>query len=507
VWTQDSFAAASTFKNRCESPRTGVDLEGRAFPDTAGSTLLEKFWLRSWTRETYLWNREVVDRDPAAFGSRTDYFAVLKTTAVTASGKEKDDFHFSEPTVDVQRRNLSAPTSTYGARLAALSSTRPRDYRVLYTEPSSPASQVVGGVPQLVRGTRILSVDGIDLVNGGTTQAELDILNRGLFPPSAGQTTTFVVRDPGATANRTVVITSANLSAKPVNRTAIIPTPTGSVGYILFNTYSPFSSEREIVDAVTAMSTSGITDLVLDLRYNGGGLLAVASQLSYMVAGPARTAGRTFEQLRFNADAGNRNPVTGAVNNPVPFYSTGLGFTVTDGTPLPNLNLPRVFVLSTARTCSASEATINGLRGIGVNVVLIGATTCGKPYGFYPQDNCGETFYTIQFQGVNDAGFGDYADGFLPTNSSAAVGVRMPGCAVADDFSTELGNPGEALLAAALNYRATGSCPTPSAAAPLQSRENFGDVLPPDAILPPEEPLLERNRDMRMPGGPGVLPR
>ncbi|MCU0882663.1 MAG: peptidase, partial [Hyphomonadaceae bacterium] len=181
VWTQGSFAPAANFKNRCETPRTGVDLEGRAFPDLAGTTLQEKFWLRSWTNETYLWNREVVDRDPASFGSRTDYFAVLKTTALTPSGKEKDDFHFSEPTVDVQRRNLSAPTATYGARLAALSSSRPRDYRVLYTEPNSPASQVVGGVTQLVRGTRILAVNVIDLVNGGSKQAELDALNQGLF--------------------------------------------------------------------------------------------------------------------------------------------------------------------------------------------------------------------------------------------------------------------------------------------------------------------------------------
>jgi hypothetical protein len=150
---------------------------------------------------------------------------------------------------------------------------------------------------------------------------------------------------------------------------------------------------------------------------------------------------------------------------------------------------------------------VNGLRGIGVEVVLIGATTCGKPFGFYPQDNCGETFYTIQFQGVNDVGFGDYADGFLPINSSATNGVRLPGCAVGDDFAVELGNPGEALLAAALTYRANGSCPTPSAVAPLQSRENAGEVLAIDAILPPEDPLMEQNRDMRMPGGLGVLPR
>ena len=57
---------------------------------------------------------------------------------------------------------------------------------------------------------------------------------------------------------------------------------------------------------------------------------------------------------------------------------------------------------------------MNGLRGVGVEVIQIGSTTCGKPYGFYPTDNCGTTYFTIQFKGVNDAGFGDYSDGFSP---------------------------------------------------------------------------------------------
>jgi hypothetical protein len=57
------------------------------------------------------------------------------------------------------------------------------------------------------------------------------------------------------------------------------------------------------------------------------------------------------------------------------------------------------------------------LRGIDVEVVQIGSPTCGKPYGFYPTDNCGTTYFTIQFQGVNNKGFGDFADGFIPTST------------------------------------------------------------------------------------------
>ena len=93
------------------------------------------------------------------------------------------------------------------------------------------------------------------------------------------------------------------------------------------------------------------------------------------------------------------------------------------------------------------------MRGVGITVNLVGGSTCGKPYGFYPQDNCGTTYFAIQFQGVNQQGFGDYGDGFAPT------------CAVADDFGHALGDPAEARLAAALALRSTGACPAVSASA------------------------------------------
>lgn len=498
VWTQGVYAAASTFKDRCQVVRTGVDIEGTAFPDRAGSTLLEKFWLRSWTNETYLWNNEVTDRNPADLASRTDYFAVLRTFARTASGKDKDDFHFSEPTAEFLARRNAAPTATYGASLVSFSSSPPRDFRIRFTEPGSPAAAVTAGQPAFERGTRILRINGIDLVNTNS-QADITQLNAALFPATPGITATFDVRDPDNTT-RTVTLTSVNLSPTAVNRTAVIPTSTGNVGYILFNTFSPFSSEEQIVDAIRDMDAANVQDLVLDLRYNGGGLLAVASQLSYMIAGPVRTQSRDFERLRFNSAAGNRNPVTGQANDPVPFYRTGLGFTVANGAPLPTLDLPRVYVLTTDDTCSASEAVINGLRGVGVEVILLGNTTCGKPFGFYPQDNCGETYYTIQFQGVNDVGFGDYADGFIPNNSTNAFGVRLPGCLVADDYGRELGDPAEGLLSAALTYRSSLACPAPPTVASSEEARTSSvqDTIGVPIRLPGASPM-DTNRDMTEP--------
>lgn len=504
AWTQGVFAAASTFKDRCEIPRTGNDLFGRPFPDRAGTALEERFWLRSWTNETYLWNTEVTDQNPTGFTSRTAYFAVLKTTAKTPSGKDKDDFHFNESTLAYQQRQNSAPSATYGAVLTAISRSPPRDYRVSYTEPQSPAAAVTSGQPALARGARILRVNGVDLVNANT-QAEIDQLNAGLFPANAGTSTVFVVRDAGASADRTVTLTSVNLSPSPVNRVRVIDTPTGKVGYILFNTFSPFESERAIVQAITELRINSVTDLVLDLRYNGGGLLAVSSQLAYMIAGASRTSGKAYSRLRFNNGTGSTNPVTGTANSPTPFYSETLGFgsptpILTAGQALPTLNLNRLFVLSTGSTCSASEAVINGLRGIDFEVNLIGDKTCGKPFGFYPQDNCGETYYTIQFQTTNDKVFGDYADGFIPNNSTTSFGVRAPGCQVSDDLTRELGDPAERLLAAALQFRANGSCPSPTGGMSPADREGptMAGGIPLDLPAPG---LMETNFDMTMPAG------
>jgi carboxyl-terminal processing protease len=155
--------------------------------------------------------------------------------------------------------------------------------------------------------------------------------------------------------------------------------------------------------------------------------------------------GQVFEQLRFNA---NRPADTAASTIT---YSGQVQYGESSfpaGTALPRLGLSRVYVLATGGTCSASESIINGLRGVGVDVVIIGETTCGKPYGFSRKDNCGVSYFPIEFQGVNAQGFGDYAAGFSPT------------CALADDFDHALGDSTERLLAAALHHIDNGSCPS-----------------------------------------------
>ena len=148
-------------------------------------------------------------------------------------------------------------------------------------------------------------------------------------------------------------------------------------------------------------------------------------------------------------------------------------------------------MLTGGGTASASEAFINGLRGIDVEVVIVGQTTRGKPYGFYGIDNCGTTYFTIQFRGENAKGFGDYADGFIPSDTDDMFGANVRGCVVADDFSHALGDPLEARLAAAIGYIKDGSCPTAAVSTlKVGARSVLLPVVDADELTAPEVPGL-----------------
>ena len=444
-WRSGVFQPASNFDNRCVNPRSGTS-------DVRGSTTDENNWLRSWTNDTYLWYSEVTDRDPGTFSSTLDYFALLKTTASTPSGQPKDKFHFTYNTEDWIALSQGGISAGYGAAFEILAPLPPRRIVVAFVEEDEPA------FGQLQRGDEIIEVDGADAVNGNT-QAVVDALNAGLFPDELNETHTFRVRALDGSV-RNVTLTSEEIFNDPVPTVDTFDTPSGEVGYLLFNDHSAVA-ETSLMDEIGDLADQGITDLILDMRYNGGGYLDIASELAYMIANPTLTSGRTFEELVFNAKHTSTNPVTGEPLEPTPFH-TRTQFS--GSTALPNLNLDRVYIITGPGTCSASESVINGLRGVGVDVYIIGSTTCGKPYGFYPTDNCGTTYFTIQFRGENDAGFGDYSDGFSPANTQANAGTTIPGCSVADDFTHELGDPAERRIAAALAFRASNnqSCPAAS---------------------------------------------
>lgn len=451
-WIVGQFLDDSIYKDLCAVPRTGPDSNGDTFLDSQGTAMHEKMWLRSWTNDTYLWYNEVDDNDPSSL-TVADYFSQLKTNELTASGSLKDNFHFSQSTEDYNQRTQSGVTSGFGISWEFVSSSSPRQLIVRYTEPNSPAA-----IASINRGYELKEIDGIDFVNT-TDESEIDSINAALFPSDAGQTFNFVFTDEAGNQVLDTNLTSANIELQPVQNVKVIDTAAGKMGYMQFNSFIR-AGQDGLIDGFQQFVDQGVSELVIDLRYNGGGLLAMASQLAYMVAGSAQTNNQTFETLQFNDKYTDVDPVTGNTLQPTPFYTREIDWTTsqfTDNT-LPSVALNRVFILATDNTCSASEAVINGLRGIDVEVVLIGDTTCGKPFGFYATDNCSTTYFTIQFQGVNAKGFGEYSEGFSPV-TSPMFDDQLPGCPISDDFAEELGNEDESLLAAAVEYAETGLCP------------------------------------------------
>ncbi len=483
-----------------DSDVTLMDIDTLAFPNsslfanqcTSEDATAEKMFLRSWSNELYLWYDEIIAQDPSNF-SVTDYFDTLKTDELTASGAPKDQFHFWLPTDQYNDSNAGASFG-YGIRWAINQSNGSRSIKVAYTEPTRAAA--LGAIN---RGDALVQIDTTRVDT--TSNAGIQFLNDALFNAQPNQRYRFYFKRPDQTEYSTI-LTSGAFSFSPVN-TALTLTHSSSrqLGYLAFHSFIA-SAERPLINVFSQFEQAGVDELVLDLRYNGGGLLFLASQLAYMIAGDSASRNKIFELSRFNIKHPLVNPVTLESIMPLPFYSRGIGFNndVPVDFNLPSLNLDRVYVLSSDETCSASEAVINGLRGIDIEVILIGDTSCGKPYGFYPRDNCGKTYFSIQFEGVNNKGFGEYSDGFTPQNSLDFTAVGIPGCSVEDTINANLGDPDEVLFNQAIQLIEGGTCTArpvsqiPMKSLPLLRGLSSGQVNEVNA------PSIELKRPAQIPG-------
>ncbi|MDP3760760.1 MAG: S41 family peptidase [Ramlibacter sp.] len=415
-------------------PGTSAAVAGICTPDAM------KQFTRAHLNERYLWYAEMPSVNAANYSRIDDYFYSLLTPLLDPAGQPKDRFSFIASTQDADSL-LTGSNVGYGVRWETDTQGR---QRVAFVDAGSPA--LAAG---LARGGELVQV----------------LTPNASWFPNAPATVSFVYRTAPGAQTYTVTLESAAVQEDPLPLVQTLASPAGrKVAYLLFNAHT-VGAQDKLIPAIQAAQAAGVQDVVLDLRYNGGGYLYPALALSSMLADTAAD-GRVFEQLRFND---KRPAETDAsvlrFSGAVQFGETGSP----EGTPLPRLGLPRVFLLTSAGTCSASESIVNSLRGVGVEVVIVGKATCGKPYGFSRRDNCGFSYFPIEFQGVNALGFGDYANGFAPT------------CDLADDFDHGLGAPAERLLWAALVYADTGACPAPGAAAPLSARK---------AAAPLQWPLL-----------------
>ncbi len=282
--------------------------------------------------------------------------------------------------------------------------------------PGSPA-----GLADIRRGDRVRRLNAV-AAEDAIARSDFSALT----PSKAGDELELEIERNGA--RRTVKIAANVHDVLPVRLGRVLNLPDGrKMGLVRFNSMITLA-EPEIQGYFQQFRDQGITEVVFDLRYNGGGSVAVGGRIASMAAG-TKANNQVYAVLRNNAQL--------QASNQTFRFSTNLGWQ----------GVSRVYVLSGSRTCSASEQIVAGLRGVGIDVVLIGSTTCGKPVGFRPRDHCGLTYSLVNFDSINARGEGGYYNGFAAQ------------CRVAEDFTKSMEDPTEPLTAAAMRHAQGLGCP------------------------------------------------
>ncbi|MEH0155344.1 S41 family peptidase [Limibacter armeniacum] len=293
------------------------------------------------------------------------------------------------------------------------------------------------------RGDQLLSVDG-QSVDGANINDFYSFIGTG----DSGSSKDFtILTSSGETKTLTVTKGAVYLDIFPHHEVKEIDGK--KVGYLVIRSFSydPDQFKSEITSVLSNFQAEGISDLVLDMRYNGGGNV-VNSQLIAEAILPSTFTGKEFISYQFNDIVG---PGEDGLNETLTFQSS----------PTP-LELDRVFVLATGNTASASELIIKALIPY-IDVKVIGETTFGKPVGgyTYEHDETNYMYYIMNFRVFNAQDETDYFDG-IPADFETLDGYMYP-----------WGDANDPMLGAALNYIQNGSYGPPARMAYPQ-----GDIFP-----------------------------
>ena len=361
-------------------------------------------WILANMRYLYYWKDEIPaspnsNQEPAAFFesllSAQDRFSIIV-----------DDYRELESA-------LQGVTKEAGYELVLYRESSGSDNvigQIVYTKPNSPATTA-----GLKRGDVITHING-QLLTANTFGALLGQIN---------ETHTVTYR-PFDVVNRTLGTTPVTLSLttieyaeNPVYFSQVYDFPAASkkVGYLMYNLFSAGTTSgstvyNDQVDAVFAgFKSQGITDLVLDLRYNSGGAISAAVNLASLIARNV-TANTVFVQRQYNQQV-TRDIVSDAQLGPSFLVDRFVEKTQSVGS-----QLTRVYILTGSRTASASELVINGLKPF-MEVFVIGQTTVGKNVGSIlvnEDDNPANTWgmLPIVLKLFNSHGQSDYDNGFAP---------------------------------------------------------------------------------------------
>lgn len=404
-------------------------------PTTTCSLLNRQNFAGSVLNEWYLFPETLPTAlSPSAYTTVGDYIDAL---TATARGQGRDRY-FTYIT-SIQEENAyfsSGATAGFGVRLSY------QGTRLFVIEAFEGAPALAAGID---RGTEIVGIG----TSSSNIRSVSDILaaegsagvSNALGPSTVG--TSRVLRIADSTGTRNVTVTKAEYDITPLSSrygVKVIDNGGGQrVGYINMRTFIS-TADNQLRTAFLDFRTQGITNFVIDFRYNGGGLVSTAEVMGDLLGGN-RFSSDIFSVTRYRASKSSRNetrrfaPQTQSVS-PV-----------------------KIAFISTGSTASASELVAAAfVPFLGANAALVGSNSYGKPVGQIGLDltACDDRIRVVAFAKENAAGQGDYFSGL--------AGTMRTTCAAADDITRPLGDPQEASLRTALDFVAGRSC-TPIAMA------------------------------------------
>ena len=388
-------------------------------------------WAAAQIREWYLFPEALpASLDPSAFASVDAYIDAL---TATARAQRRDRFFTYVTSIAEENAFFNSGSSAgFGIRL----SYDVNAGRVFVAEAFEGAPALAAGID---RGTEMLAI-GTSAANLRTVASIMaaegpDGVINALGPSTPGLTR--VLRfTPAGGATRDATLAKADYELTPVSNrygAKIIDDGGRRAGYINLRTFIS-TADPALRNAFASFRAQGITDIIVDVRYNGGGLVSIAELVGDLL-GANRSTSDVFSFTTFRPEKSSNN-------------STRLF------RPQPQSVAPtRIAFIGTTASASASEMVINAfIPYLHANAALIGTNTYGKPVGQIALDQaaCDDRLRVVAFRTENVARQGDYFDG-LASKVEAS-------CAAADDIARPLGDPAEASTRAALDFLAGRPC-------------------------------------------------
>ena len=403
-----------------------------------------------YSKQTYYWNDALPTYDVfkarsfASFDSELNKIKSYKIDNTT--GKPIDKYSFLDD--GSLSSELGGVSGDYGFSANFNNGDR-NDLRIRYVYPNSPA-----GKQNVNRGDRIIKLNGRSDIDGNS-QANIDFLNNAIFGNNASVAMTLRKKD-GSTID--VTINRGSYSINPVLYSNVFTAGSKKVGYIVFNSFTTNATSK-LDDVFTDFTAKGISEVIVDLRYNGGGSVSTAEDLTNLIAPNSATgnvmyttfwtktmqdgAATILKNQKFWANG------TDGVRRLYSFFDYDYRPTEEAGNlsrfaKRGGANISRAYFIVSGSTASASELVINNLKPV-MDVKLIGRKTYGKPVGFFAITIDDLDLYIPQFETKNSLNQGGYFDGMAVDKDDF------------DDISRDFGDPEERLLANALSYAAKGS--------------------------------------------------